>query len=157
MFMSSMVPFSSFALPMLSGMMLAVIVIENGYKTALLVYISVSLLSVFIVPDLDTKIIFILFFGYYPIVKPFIERIPRMPLKIIAKLLIFNAAMISSYYLSVKLFGVEEAVSENSFFSQYALPLMLAGANLTFYIYDLLLKKLILLYTSWFRPIFLRK
>lgn len=157
MFLSSMIPFSSFALPMLSGMMLAVVVIENGYKTALLVYISVSLLSVFVVPDFDAKVIFILFFGYYPILKPFIERVSRKPLALIIKLLVFNAAMVGSYFISIKLFGVDEALQNESFFSQYGIPMMLAGVNFSFLIYDSLLTKYIILYIRWFRPTFLRK
>lgn len=142
---------------MISGAMLTVVVIENGYKIAWLVYISVSLLSVFIVPDFDTKIVFILFFGYYSILKPLIEKIRFRLIPLLLKLLVFNAAMIASYYLSLKLFGVDDGIQNSEFFGKYALPSMLLGLNFSFLIYDFLLTRYIILYVRWFRPTFLRK
>lgn len=157
MFLSSVVPFSSFAIPMLAGAMLAVVVIENGAKTAALVYISVSLLSAFIVPDVDTKLMFILFFGYYPVLRPLLHKIPGKPVEVIAKVLIFNAAMVLSYFLSIKLTGLDEAARENEFLGRYAPLILISGMNLVFWLYDFVLTKYTVIYLNWFRPTFLRR
>lgn len=157
MFLSSVIPFSSFALPMLAGAMLMVVVIENGAKTAFLVYISVSLLSAFIVPDVDTKLMFILFFGYYPVFRPSLEKIPGKLLSMLAKLLLLNAAMIPAYYLSLMLTGLEDAASDSEFLGQYAPLVLLAGMNFSFLIYNFVLTKYTAIYLGWFRPKFLRR
>ena len=154
MFLSSVIPFSSFALPMLAGAMLTVVMIENGAKTAVLVYISVSLLSLFIVPDIDTKLLFILFFGYYSILRPAIEKIPGKLAQIALKLLILNLALILGYYFSLMVLGLNDTGSE--WFEKYTPAILLSGMNLSFIMYDYLLGRYILIYIRRFRPKFLR-
>ena len=51
MFMTGMIPFATFALPSLAGILLIVVVVENGIQTATLGYASVSILSLFMCPD----------------------------------------------------------------------------------------------------------
>lgn len=155
MFLSSLIPFSSFSLPMLAGAMLTVVMFENGSKTAFLVYISVSLLSVFIVPDIDTKLLFILFFGYYSILKPLLEALPGRLKQAAAKLLIFNAAMLLGYRLSLAITGLD--ASGNELLKKYTPLLLLLGINFTFVCYDILLTRYMRLYIHWFRPTFLRR
>jgi len=155
MFLSSVIPFAAVALPMLAGAMLTVVMLENGAKTAFLVYISVSLLSFFIVPDIDAKLLFILFFGYYSILKPAIEKIPGRPAQMALKLFIFNAAMILGYYFSLAILGLNETGSE--LFEKYAPAFFLVGMNLSFILYDYLLGRYIFLYLYRFRPTFLRR
>ena len=45
---------------------------------ALIVYVAVSILSIFMTPDREAAIMFICFFGHYPIIKGIIER--RFPI-----------------------------------------------------------------------------
>jgi hypothetical protein len=157
MFMTAVIPFASFAMPMLAGAALTVVTIENSAKTAFLVYVTVSLLSIFIVPDLDAKLLFIVFFGYYSIIASGLGRI-RAPLpRLCAKLFVFNAAMTVWYFGSTKLFGMDEALAESGFFYEYGLPIIFAGLNFTFLVYDFTLKRYAALYTHWFRPRFLKK
>jgi hypothetical protein len=156
MFMTAVIPFASFAMPMLAGAALAVVAIENSAKTAVLVYATVSLLSIFIVPDLDAKLLFIVFFGYYSIIAPGLDKISARLLRLCAKLLVFNAAMSAWYLGSTKLFGVDEAFAESGFFYEYGLPIIFVGLNATFLIYDFTLKRYAALYTRWFKPRFLK-
>lgn len=141
---------------MLAGATLAVVDIENGGKTACLVYISVSLLSVFVVADIDAKVMFISFFGYYPILKPRLERIPGKSRQMLLKLLVFNTAMIAGYFATIYLFGLDEAAGQSEFLKKYLPIFTLLGLNVTFLMYDYLLKKYIALYKGWFKPTFLR-
>ncbi len=156
MFMSAVVPLASFAMPMLAGAALAVVVVENGAKTAVLVYISVSILSVFIVPDLDAKLLFIAFFGYYPVVEPHLDKISQLWLRLGSKLLIFNASMIAWYVVSIQLTGTDEALAEIDAFREW-LPVFCAGLNFTFLVYDIALRRYTKLYLNWFRPVFLKR
>ncbi|MBQ7082905.1 MAG: hypothetical protein IJM93_05120, partial [Oscillospiraceae bacterium] len=51
MMMTGFFPFLTYAAPLLSGFLLIAVVCDCGYRWAVLVYLVVSLLSVFIVPD----------------------------------------------------------------------------------------------------------
>jgi hypothetical protein len=155
MFLSSVIPFAAIALPMLAGAMLTVVMLENGAKTAFLVYISVSLLSLFIVPNIDAKLLFILFFGYYSILKPAVEKIPVRAAQMALKLFIFNATMVSGYYFSIVILGLSD--TGNELFEKYAPAFLLVGMNLSFILYDYLLTRYIFLYIHKFKPTFLRR
>lgn len=49
-----------------------------GYGTAWITYVSTGLLSFFLVPDKECMLMYVLFFGYYTIVRQWIGRLrPR--------------------------------------------------------------------------------
>ena len=80
MFATGMIPFSYYALPALAGLVLIAVREENGLSTALIVFAAVSLLSVFVVPIKEAALLFIAFFGYYPIIKAIFEsKLPPDP------------------------------------------------------------------------------
>ena len=62
----SIIPNLELALPAISGLFVAVIVIEVDKKWALGVWAAVSLLSLTVVPNKESAIIYTVFFGYYP-------------------------------------------------------------------------------------------
>ena len=61
----------------MAGIVLIAVEEENGTKTAMLVYVAVSVLAMFIVPDQEAKVLFVMLLGYYPMLKSRIERAPR--------------------------------------------------------------------------------
>ena len=65
--MLTIIPIATYTMPALAGMVLIVVVIENGYSTAWMVYAAVGFLSLFICPDKEAAMLFVGFFGYYPI------------------------------------------------------------------------------------------
>ena len=75
MFATGMIPFSYYALPALAGLVLIAVREENGLSTALIVFAAVSLLSVFVVPIKEAALLFIAFFGYYPILQETFAKI----------------------------------------------------------------------------------
>jgi hypothetical protein len=157
MFMTAVIPLATFLAPIFAGTALIVVVIENGAKTAFLVYVSVALLSIFIVPDIDAKLLFIAFFGYYAALRPTLERISARWLRRLLKLIIFNAAMSAWLVFTIAMFGMEAVVEQNGAFGEYALPVFYGSLNFMFVFYDFSLSRCVILYTSWFRPRFLRK
>ena len=95
MFMTGLFPFATYALPALAGLILVAMVVEFGSTQALIVYVAVSILSIFMTPDREAAIMFICFFGHYPIIKVIIERrIPNRILEWVVKLLTFNACIV---------------------------------------------------------------
>lgn len=69
----SIIPNLELALPAISGLFVAVIVIEVDKKWALGVWAAVSLLSLTVVPNKAAAIIYAVFFGYYPVLKSVLE------------------------------------------------------------------------------------
>ena len=97
----TIIPIATYTMPALAGMVLIVVVIENGYSTAAMVYAAVSFLSLFICPDKEAAVLFVGFFGYYPILKGKLEKIRSRALEYAAKFLVFNIAVIASYLVII--------------------------------------------------------
>ena len=76
----SIIPNLELALPAISGLFVAVIVIEVDKKWALGVWAAVSVLSLIVVPNKEAAIIYAVFFGYYPVLKSVLESKPPCPL-----------------------------------------------------------------------------
>ncbi|MCI9406312.1 MAG: hypothetical protein HFK04_05295, partial [Oscillospiraceae bacterium] len=74
MLLTGLFPFLTYAAPAAAGFLLIAIIVDCGYRWAILVYLVVSVLSLFIVPDKQAAIIFV-FLGYYPIIKDYLDFI----------------------------------------------------------------------------------
>jgi hypothetical protein len=157
MFLTGMFPFATLALPALAGGMLVAVVIEMGAKTAVTVYVSVSLLSVLVVADKEAALMFLFFFGFYPIAKERLERLRPRALEIAVKFAIFNGTVAAAFLCVIYLLGVSELLEEFGDYGKYGAWFMLALGNVTFLLYDIALTKYISLYIYKLRQRFLRK
>ena len=151
MFLTGVFPFATYALPAMAGIILITVVIENGASTAWLVYAAVSLLSFFIVPDKEAAMMFVAFFGYYPILKEKLEKIRCKPIQFLIKLIIFNVAIIFTYTCVIWFIGSPELISEMGDMGKYGAILLLAVGNVTFVVYDFALSVLITTYLKVIR------
>lgn len=143
-------PYATYALPALAGAVLIPVVLEIGVKTGWMVYAAVALLALIVTPSVEAKMMFIAFFGYYPILKASLERLRRRWLEWVLKLAVFNAAMVLSYTLLLFAFGLEADTFE---LFDVNLPLaFLAMGNVVFVIYDLALTNVITLYMRSWHP-----
>ena len=156
LFMTGLIPFSSYVFPAFAGIVLIAVSEENGVRTALMVYLSVSLLSLFLIPDQEAKLLFILLLGYYPMIRPVFQRLFR-PFAYLAKLVLFNLVLVAFYYICLYVFGIPDLLDGWGSFGQYATYIVLGMANLTFLMYDSMLTQVLRFYVEWFRPKILRK
>ena len=152
MFATGMIPFSYYALPALAGLVLIAVREENGLSTALIVFAAVSLLSVFVVPIKEAALLFIAFFGYYPILQESFAKIRPRALSWVVRFVIFNAAVAAAYWVIVHVFGITEILEEFGNFGKYSVLVLLAFANVFFVIYDGAVRNITLAYRNWFRP-----
>lgn len=157
MFMTGMIPFGEFALPAFAGLVLIAVVVENGAATAVLVYVAVSLLSVFLVPVKEAALLFIFFFGYYPILQTRLQRIRPRPVRGVLKFAVFNVAVIAAYAVVINLLGISEVLDEFGSFGKYSALVLLFLGNVFFAVYDFTVDNLHYVYINWFRPKFLRR
>lgn len=157
MLVTAVVPVLDFAMPAAAGFLMAVIVIEINKKWAVVSYVTVSVLSLLLVPAKEVGVLFVLFFGYYPILKAILEKPKNMTTQWILKLLVFNTAVVCYYFVAIKLFTGEALMSEVGDFGKYGLLVLLLVANVVFVMYDIALTRMISMYYNWFRKKFLRR
>lgn len=157
MFLTGLVPFATYAVPALAGVLMIAVVVESNAKWALLVYIAVSIMSIFITPDREASMMFIAFFGHYPILKLFLERIKPRVLEYVLKIVCFNVCIVAAYLVIIFVFQMPDILTEMGSFGRYSVLVLLAMGNVVFLIYDFATTKLISAYIGWFRPKILRR
>ncbi|MGN0543194.1 MAG: hypothetical protein ACI4JG_07070 [Acutalibacteraceae bacterium] len=140
----AIIPFLTYALPAVAGALIIFIVVEIDRKWAFGVYSTVAILSMLLVPEKEVAVMYLAFFGYYPILKSLIEaKIPTV-LGWVLKLLSFISTMVISYYLMIRFMGV--TLDETEEFGMMAIPLLLGMGTVAFVLYDIALTKMITLY-----------
>lgn len=157
MFMTGVFPLLSMAIPIYAGAMMIVVAREVSTGWAFAAYLAVSILSLFLTPDKEAATLFIMYFGYYPIIVSRLGKIKYAPLKILIKLSIFNGAMIIWYKLIAFIMGVYDFFGEFSFLGKYAVVGVMIFINLVFFLYDYTIRMIEEAYVNWFRPTYLGK
>ena len=142
---SSILTFNTVAIMCIASFLIGVVMIEGQSKNALMCYFSVSLISLILPLNRINVLMFVLFFGYYPVVKSLIERINRLSIEMIIKFLLFSLVAFSGIYGYTKLFSAN--VSE-------VLPWWGVAfvAVLFFGIFDYALSMLLAYYVNKIRP-----
>ncbi len=151
MFMNTVFPMLDYAIPTYAGFLMVVVISEAGSGWAFMTYAACAVLCMLMTPDYQANLLFILFMGYYPILYVYLQRIKAERIRMLLKLLIFNAAIITYALIFKFLFTSVDLFEGMEKFGKWAAPAMLVMANLFFRIYDRLLGNLIELYTIWFR------
>ena len=89
----------TYAAPMLAAFLLIPVLDEYGPKYALLLYATVSILSVLLVPELELAFFYVFVIGYYPVLRQALARIKSTLLRWIIKFAVFNGATVLVYAL----------------------------------------------------------
>ncbi len=139
MFLTGVIPMFYLLLPMICSGLIAIMAIETSPYWGFLTYVSVGLLSIFVTPNKDAALVFILFFGYYPLLRPILERLHMPPLAFLIRLAVFNAAVLVFFYGSIYLLGADELLESLGRYGKYGGWIMLGIANVMFLSYDYLI------------------
>lgn len=150
LFLTGLVPMATVALPAAAGCFLIAVVAETSVRYGIAVYAVVSVLAVFLTPDREAMLLYIIFFGYYPALYGVLCRIRNRVLCWTAKLLVFNGAMIAEGLLAV--FILMLPMEEMMPFGWVTIPLFLILLNVFFVLYDKSMNGLIVLYIRRLRP-----
>ena len=133
---------ASQAMPAIAGVIGVIIVIEIGVKWAFAAYF-VSAALTFILGINEAG----MFFGYYPIIKPLIEKIRVRAIEYIVKFALFNAAMIVSYAILIAVFSLAALGFDKMLFAW----ITLAIGNIFFILYDICISRIAALYCLKYR------
>lgn len=146
MFLTGLIPIGTYALPAIAGVLLIVAVIEIGAKWAWMIYGAVAVLSLLFAADKEAALLFVLFFGYYPVLKSFLERISNKVLSWISKFAVFNVAVVACFFLAVNFLQLPE--DSFTVFGIYLPWVFLILGNAVFLIYDIALSGLVATYVE---------
>lgn len=135
MCMGGLIPVATYVCPMLCAMLLQIVLRSCGRRIAWAWYAVVAVLSLLLGPDKEAAAVFV-FLGYYPIVKP---KLDRLPLNWLWKLLLFNGACGVMYGLLIHVLGMAQIASEFQELGYAMLAVMLVLGNVTFFLLDRLL------------------
>ncbi len=144
MLLTGIITIGTYAMPAIAGTLAIIIVIECGVKYGIGVYVSSAILTFLLAPDKEAALYYIMFFGYYPIVKAVIESKVKYKLQRIFKILIFNISMIISFFISIMVLSVPK--ESFTVFGFYVPWLFLAVGNIVFILFDRSLTGIILMY-----------
>ena len=140
----TVIPVATYALPALAGLILLPLALEIDLKWGLAGYVATAVLSFLIAPDMEAKVLFIGFFGYYPVLKTWLDTVRPTALQWVIKVLLFNATMVGAYCLLMFVIGLPADTFE--LFGVNVPYILLAVGNLVFVIFDLALTSVTALY-----------
>lgn len=150
MLLSAVIPVGTYALPCIAGVFMAVILAECGGKWALGAFAVSAVLSLIFAYDKEAAVLYLLFFGYYPVVRQALERrVRQKPLRLIIGLTVFNAAAVISFFIGSWLLSVP--AEEYTLFGLYLPWVFLLLGNLLFLLYDRALAVFLIFYNRRLR------
>lgn len=157
MFCSGFMPMLDYTIPTFAGFMMVVMVVEVNIKWAVATYVAVSLLCIFVTPNFEASLLFIIFMGYYPILKYWLDQKKNKVFVWTVKLGVFNIAVVLFYLAFQFIFTSVDMLEGMEQFGKYAVFVMWGLAEIFFFVYDYAVGQLTRLYTHWFRKKILRR
>ena len=152
MVLTGAIGIGTFAGPVLAMAVLLPVLEECGTKSGLLTYAAGAILGILIVPEVELALVYATF-GWYPVLRPKLNRIPSRLLRLTVKILLCIAVILLLYGVLLRLLGMTaELVGAAPLFNL----LLLALGIVTFLLTDLALERLTLLWHKKFRTRFFR-
>ena len=126
MLSSNLIPVLTYVSPMLASLTLIPVLREFGKKYAWMTWAVTTVLALMLCADREAAF-FYLFIGYYPIIKPSLDRIRSGPARILAKLAVFAAGitlMVLSLLFLVGMNDIREEMWWNTAFYMMMIAVM---------------------------------
>ena len=137
MFGGTIVPGIDLTLFAFSSLFTAVMIIETGVGGGALLFAGACLLGFFLMPNKLAILPYVFFFGYWPILKIYLEKISAPAVQIACKCAVF------AVILGVGLFGFKELLASSLDLPDYPAAILLIAGILILLLYDYVLTCLI--------------
>lgn len=145
LYLATLLPTGRIGMVAVAGLVPAAGVVSGGLAVGFFCYGAAGLLGLLLLPDKGCALLYLVMFGLYPMVKSAVERLHRLPLELLLKLVFFNGVLVVLLFgFSSLLFPFLPAVLQDP------LPLFLVG-NVVFLLYDYGFSKLITYYAARIR------
>ena len=106
MILSNLVPAGLYTFPAAAGILIFILSFAAGKSYGWASFLLVAIISFFFCANKETSLCFILFLGYYPLVREQIEKLRFRAAAFLIKLLLFNAAAVLTGLLLMFVFSV---------------------------------------------------
>ena len=147
-------PYATYAFAAFAGMLMIPVTLECGVRYGVLAYVATALLAFLLTPDFEAKTLFVLFFGYYPLVHLRLQRCRNKWLSSGIKLMLFNVAAIADFLLMTRVMNVP---SDEFIIAGVFVPwVLLIAGNVLLVVYDLALTRVGVFYRIRIHPILKR-
>ncbi len=134
----------------LSSLFCAICVSLFGVRYGLAQYVGTAILALLFIPNRFFVLVYVLFAGYYPIVKLYIEKLDKLWVEWLLKYLFFNVILMALYLIAVFFFlPYVEAATLILVFRYVAL--IIVGLEIVFGIFDWVLSYMIGYYHQYLR------
>ena len=148
--LGGVIPLATFCCPALAGLMLIPVFVECGEKLSWCAYAAIAALSLILCPDKEAALL-LAFIGYYPILRWRLDQLRSRLLRVVAKLGVFNLAVLAMYALSILVLQMDQILRE---YQEMGLALTVACllvGNVTLLLYDRLIAIMTALYVNRLR------
>ncbi len=151
----SIIPFATFCCPILAMLLTLPIAVELPPKLGLSLYGAIALLSLFLAADKEAALLY-LFLGYYPILRPKLEKIRPRILRLTFKHALFTCAVVLMYLMVIFVFRLDAVAQELQSAGTVLNAALLIMGNVVFYVFDLVLMRFTHLYKVKWRKYFFK-
>ena len=137
----------------LSSLFCAVCVSCFGARYGVAQYLASAILSLLLIPNRVLVFAYILFAGYYPVVKLYIEKLDKLWAEWLLKYLFFNVILVVFYFLANAFFlpAMDSAVV---LLAVKYMALIVVALEIIFAMYDWIISYMISYYHQYLRRIF---
>lgn len=152
MFASGIIPVLTYTLPAFCGLVIMFVSMAVGRGAGWLVFVATAFLAVFLTPDKECAVMFVAFFGYYPVLKFTLEKVKNRFGRTVLKFLVFNVAIVLSQFIVIEVLGLP--IESDNFLGKWLVPVLLVLANILFVAYDFALVQVVRVYQIKWKKIF---
>lgn len=145
LFGASFVPGVEMTLYAFSSFFIAFMIIEKGPKEGIVLYVAAVLLGLILVPNKLGLLPFIAFFGYYGILKYYIEQLKTPAAQVVVKVMFYALIMLAA----IKLGG--ELLFDSSGIPGIPNIVLYIGGIIMMVVYDLIYTLIIKIYRQRFK------
>ncbi len=142
LFLGSIFWVLGYTMPLVASLVMIILLDSISQKSALLTFVSTSVISFILLNDKECVLLYVLFFGYYPLIKDKINDIQPKFLSYLLKFVTFNAAMVLTQILCVYVFGIPF----DDMLGKWGIVVFVLCLNLVFVVFDKLYTLLLKLY-----------
>lgn len=142
MFAGSIVPGIELTLFAISSLFVAVMILESGVSGAILLYLAACILGFILVPNKIGIVPYVFLFGYYGIVKYFIEKLPKASSQLIIKAIFFAIVMCIGFL------GFKELLLGAVELPDYPVAILIIAGTVFMMLYDCIYTMAINLYVN---------
>ena len=134
MLLTNIMPSMMYVIPIITGAIVFAVNEIIGKKWAVGVFFVTSFISFVLLTDKEAALNYTLFFGYYPLLKPLYEKLPKV-LSWGVKVLTFNVALVAIGLIVTFIFKLPFLDED---MGKFTIPIFAVLFNIVFVMYDIM-------------------